>query len=92
MEYKELRVQADLGAEKALAAEKAGCKIAVEIKVLDSPSPISELERAIGQYGVYRSILKRIDPQRKLFLAIALRIVLAFYRPERRAITEFAIA
>jgi hypothetical protein len=82
LEYKELRVQADLGAEKALAAEKAGRKIAVEVKVFGSPSPISELEKAIGQYGVYRSILKRIDPQRELFLAIAHDIYVDFFQQE----------
>lgn len=82
LEYKELRVQADLGAEKALAAEKAGRKIAVEVKVFGSPSPISELEKAIGQYGVYRSILNRIDPQRELFLAIAQDVYADFFQQE----------
>ena len=42
----------------------------VEIKVFKTPSLITELEKAIGQYNVYRSLLKRIEPQRRLYLAI----------------------
>ncbi len=91
--YKEFRVQADLGAEKTLAAEKAGRKIAVEIKVFGSQSPISELEKAIGQYGVYRLILNRIDPQRELFLAIAHDVYLDFFQQEavKEILAEFQI-
>ncbi|MBW4506951.1 MAG: XisH family protein [Scytonematopsis contorta HA4267-MV1] len=40
----------DLIAEKLLVAEKEGCKIAVEIKSFISPSPINDLENALGQY------------------------------------------
>lgn len=78
LEYKELRVLADLAAEKALAAEKSGRKIAVEIKVFGSASPVSELEKAIGQYGLYRSLLKRLEPERELFLAVAQDVYLDF--------------
>lgn len=46
IEYKELRLYADLGAEKPLAAEKEDQKIVVEIKVFGSSSQITELERA----------------------------------------------
>ncbi|MEZ4706261.1 MAG: element excision factor XisH family protein [Caldilineaceae bacterium] len=78
LEYKELRVLADLAAEKALAAEKQGRKIAIEIKVFGSASPISELEKAIGQYGLYRSLLKRLEPERELFLAVAQDVYVDF--------------
>ena len=71
IEYKGLRLYADLGAEKPIAAEKLGRKIVVEIKVFGSPSPVTELERAVGQYGIYRTFLERVSPERGLFLAIA---------------------
>jgi hypothetical protein len=71
IEYKGLRLYADLGAEKPFAAEKFGRQIVVEIKVFGSPSPVTELERAVGQYGIYRTFLERVSPERELFLAIA---------------------
>lgn len=42
-------VYVDLGAKKLFAAEKQGRKIAVEIKSFLDPSPVSELEKALGQ-------------------------------------------
>ena len=70
---------ADLAAERPIAAQKDHRKIVVEIKVFVSPSPMTELERAVGQYGIYRTFLKRISPERELFLAIALDIYQDFF-------------
>jgi hypothetical protein len=51
----------DLGAEKTtIAAQKDNLKIAVEIKSFLKPSPVRDLEEAVGQYGVYQSILADI--------------------------------
>ncbi len=61
----------DLGAEQPIAAEKDGEKIAVEIKSFRSQSDIRDFENAIGQYVFYRSALSRIEPDRKLYLAIS---------------------
>jgi hypothetical protein len=33
-------------------------------------SEITDLERAMGQYVIYRSVIKRLEPQRKLYLAM----------------------
>lgn len=61
----------DLGAEKtAIAAEKHGQKIAVEIKSFISLSPINDLQMAVGQYEVYRSVLSELEPERLLYLAV----------------------
>lgn len=60
----------DLGAETPLAAEKEGRRIAVEIKSFLSPSPISEMEKALGQFGFYRFLLSRQFPGRTLYLAL----------------------
>ncbi|MFM8006205.1 MAG: element excision factor XisH family protein, partial [Dolichospermum sp.] len=70
LEYKGLRLYADLGAEKLFAAQKMQQKIVIEIKVFNSPSLISELEKTLGQYNIYVSLIKRINPERKLYLAI----------------------
>ena len=61
----------DLGAEKGiLGAVRGDHLIAVEIKGFAGPSDMKELEGALGQYILYRDILKRKDPQRLLYLAI----------------------
>jgi hypothetical protein len=66
------KVYVDLGAEKSLlAAEKGAEKIAVEIKSFIGVSKMNELENAIGQYVVYRTYLREIEPERLLFLAVA---------------------
>lgn len=71
IEFKGLRLYADLGAEKPFAAEKDGCKIVVEVKVFRGLSLITELEKALGQYAIYRTFLQRTEPERELYLAVA---------------------
>ena len=53
----------DLGAE-LIAAEQDGKRIAVEVKSFFGRSEISELERALGQFVLYESLLERRDPGR----------------------------
>jgi XisH protein len=60
----------DLGAEKFLAAEKLGRKIAVEIKSFVGLSEVEDLKNAVGQFVLYHDILNRIEPNRELYLAI----------------------
>jgi XisH protein len=60
----------DLGAEQPIAAEKQGRKIAVEVKSFLGPSPVRDLEEAIGQFVFYRNLLQTQDPERRLYLAI----------------------
>lgn len=61
----------DLGAEKLLAAERSGQKIAIEIKSFLSPSPMRDLENALGQFILYSQVLNEQDPERTLYLAIS---------------------
>ena len=60
----------DLGAEQVVTAEKAGQKIAVEIKSFVGASELDDIENAMGQYFVYRSVMVRTEPDRTLYLAI----------------------
>jgi hypothetical protein len=60
----------DLGAEKLIAAERGSEKIAVEVKSFLSPSPISDLETAWGQFFLYARALQKQDPDRRLYLAV----------------------
>ncbi len=64
----------DLGAEKILAAEKEGQKIAVEIKSFVGHSFAKEFHLALGQFNNYMVALKNADPNRKLFLAISKKV------------------
>ena len=63
-------VYVDLGAELPIGAEKAGRKIAVEVKSFLGVSDLRDLEQAIGQFALYRFLLAREDPDRVLFLAL----------------------
>lgn len=60
----------DLGAEKLIAAERDGQKIAVEIKSFINPSSTADFHLAIGQFINYRVALKVAEPDRRLILAI----------------------
>jgi hypothetical protein len=64
-------MEIDLGAERIIAAERQGQKIAVEVKsFLAGTSAISEFHRALGQFINYRAALKSETPDRILYLAI----------------------
>ena len=80
IEFEDLRVFADLGAEKIFAAEREGRKIVVEVKVFGSVSLVNDFEKALGQYNLYRSLLKLTDAERELFLAVTEEIYERFFR------------
>lgn len=61
----------DLGAERLLAAERSGDRIAVEIKTFRSLSELADLEQTLGQFVLYRGVLQRTDPDRELYVAVA---------------------
>jgi hypothetical protein len=65
----------DLGAERpTLAAERAGRKIAVKVQSFRGSSPIRDLEEAVGQYEIYRAILRVRQPDRQLYMAVTLPV------------------
>lgn len=69
--YGGLKLFADLGAEKTFAAEEGDRKIVIEIKVFGGSSFINDFHKATGQYGNYRSLMRRINPDRKIYLAVS---------------------
>jgi hypothetical protein len=69
----------DLAAEM-LAAERAGEKIAVEIKSFIGGSNVSEFHTALGQFLNYKFALEEADPQRKLYLAVPESIYKSFFQ------------
>ena len=46
----------------------------MEIQSFLSPSPVRDLQEAVGQYEIYKAILAETEPERLLFLAAPLRI------------------
>jgi XisH protein len=61
----------DLGAEKLIGAVKDAQEIAVEIKSFVGNSEMNDLENALGQYILYENVMKVVEPNRILFLAVA---------------------
>ena len=71
IQFEEITLFADLGAERAMAAQLGSHKIVVEVKSFVSRSPIQDLKLALGQYDLYQGFLELVDPERKLFLAVS---------------------
>ncbi|MCP4395837.1 MAG: hypothetical protein GY801_00800 [bacterium] len=66
----EPELSTDLGTERPLAARRGNEKIAVEIKSFLQVSQVSELEKAMGQYELYRWLLQDNEPDRELYVAV----------------------
>lgn len=75
-----VEMQIDLGAEKVIAAEKEGEKIAVEIKSFINPSNITEFHTAVGQFYNYRVALEEKQPERALYLAVPIGTYQTFFQ------------
>jgi hypothetical protein len=60
----------DLGAKRLVVAERENQKIAVEVKSFISDSEMQDFRDAIGQFAIYRSVLRRTYPDFVLYLAV----------------------
>jgi hypothetical protein len=76
------KLEIDLGAEQILAAERAGEKIAVEIKTFLGDSPVTDYHTALGQFLNYRLALELSEPDRILYLAVPVTVHQAFFQRE----------
>ncbi|MBD2774291.1 XisH family protein [Iningainema tapete] len=65
-----VKLQIDLAAENAIAAERDTEKIAVEIKSFIGDSDISAFHTALGQYLNYCQALEEQEPDRIVYLAV----------------------
>jgi XisH protein len=87
--YDDVQAFADLAAERTLAAEKAGRRIAVEIKTFQGASPVRDFEEALGQYMFYRGLLSLAGSDYLLYLAVSEETYhRVFERKALREITE----
>lgn len=68
--YGNRNVYVDVGAEKAIGAEKGDRRIAVEVQSFLGPSDLHDLEAALGQYIFYRTLLAVSEPDRILYMAV----------------------
>lgn len=68
-----------MAAERLLAAEKDGQKIAVEVKSFVGKSEVSEFHTALGQTLNYRSAMRKKQPDRTLYLAVTSEVYRDFF-------------
>ena len=94
LRYGIVDVYIDLAAEEAIAAEKEGLKIAVEVKSFASGSNISEFHTALGQFLNYRIALETSEePERILYLAAPKDVYQTFLRfePAKTVIDRYKV-
>jgi len=87
-------VYIDLAAQEAIAAEKEGRKIAVEVKSFAGGSTISEFHTALGQFLTYRVAIEVYsEPERMLYLAVPTDTYQMFLRfePAKTVIERYEI-
>ena len=80
--YRRTTLYADLGAERPIAAERNGQKLVVEVKSFVGASKIQDLKEALGQYDIYRYLLKATAPDRKLYVAVSTVIYNTFFKQD----------
>ncbi|MEM9273532.1 MAG: XisH family protein [Cyanobacteria bacterium P01_F01_bin.143] len=94
LRYGIVDVYIDLAAEEAIAAEKEGIKIAVEVKSFAGGSDISEFHTALGQFLNYRIALETSEePERILYLAVPKDVYQTFLRfePAKTVINRYKV-
>jgi XisH protein len=79
IQWGQVEMYIDLGAERVFGAERNGEKIAVEVKSFLGQSTISDFHGAIGQFISYRTALENIEPERILYLAVPLDAYDSFF-------------
>jgi CRISPR/Cas system-associated exonuclease Cas4 (RecB family) len=93
IQLEEIDLYIDLAAEKMLAAEKNGQRIAVEIKSFLGSSTITEFHHALGQFLNYRLALSVKEPEYQLYLAVPVNTYNSFFQRQlpRLAVREYQL-
>ena len=88
-----VKLQIDLAAESAIAAERDSEKIAVEIKSFIGDSDISAFHTALGQYLNYNQALEEQEPDRIVYLAIPTETYQDFFQLDfiQRALRRYQV-
>ncbi len=79
IKYEDATLLADLSAEPAMAAKRGERRVVIEVKSFLGPSAFHDLQQAVGQYIVYRTLLQETEPKHELFLAIGDEIYRSFF-------------
>jgi hypothetical protein len=79
IKFEELQLFADLGAGRTVIAQRNQQEIIVEIKSFIGRSLIHDLQNALGQYIIYRTLLSVTNPTYKVYLAISQEIYENFF-------------
>jgi hypothetical protein len=69
----------DLGAKRLLIAERSEEKIAVEVKSFIGESEMQAFRDAVGQFAIYRAVLRRTYADYTLYLAIRDLVYTSFF-------------
>ena len=93
IEYKDVLLKADLGAEKVFAAERNERKIVIEVKVFGGVSFFNDLHRATGQYCNYRALLSEAKPEHEIWLAVPVETFQSQFRRDaiKKIVSELRI-
>lgn len=92
--YEEIRGLVDLGAERIIGAERMGDRIAIEIKSFIGASVVQDIEDMLGQHMLYQWLLKKLQSERKLYIAISEPVYLTIFQGKalQELIQELKIA
>lgn len=80
LKWEKVELYVDLAADRVLAADREGEKIAVEIKCFLENSTIYSFHTAVGQFINYRTMLDQQEPDRILYLAVPLDTYDTFFQ------------
>jgi hypothetical protein len=78
--YGGVKFKVDLAADRLLAAERQDEKIAIDVKSFLNDSPLTDFHAALGQFQNYRSALRKIEPERTLYLAVPFGTYRSFFQ------------